>query len=113
MWGIFRDDELHEEVDILLGRTSQLMTHVLQLTDTVRLLTERINKMSAANDLLVAEVASLKDVVESAIALIAGLVGQFKNAATMEEVQAAIASIETQKQELADAVAAGTAPPVV
>ena len=69
--------------------------------------------MSAANDLLVAEVAGLKTVVGSAIALISGLVDQFKNAATMEEVEAAIADIEVQKQALADAVAAGTVPPVL
>lgn len=110
MWGIFRDNELHVKVDILLGRTSQLTAHVVDLTQAIKILLERVEKMSAANDLLVDEVAALKSVVESAVTLISGLVDQFKNAATMEEVQAIVAEIEVQKQFLADAVAAGTAP---
>ena len=64
--------------------------------------------MGAANDLLVSEVAGLTTVVESAIALINGFLAQIKDAATLAEVQAVVAEIETEKQKLADAVAANT-----
>ena len=71
-------------------------------------LEKRIEKMGTANDLLVSEVAGLTTVVESAIALINGFLAQIKNAATLAEVQAVVAEIETEKQKLADAVAANT-----
>ena len=72
------------------------------------LLTYEVRKMGAANDLLVSEVAGLTTVVESAIALINGFLAQIKDAATLAEVQAVVAEIETEKQKLADAVAANT-----
>jgi hypothetical protein len=67
-----------------------------------------MNAMSASTDLLVAEVAELKTVVDSAVLLIQGIADRFKNVTTMAEVEAVVADLEAQKTALADAVAQNT-----
>ena len=89
-------------------KVGQILGDLSDLSDKISTLTERIESMSAANDLLVNEVSGLKTVVASAVALINGFLDRFKDAATMTEVEAVIADIELSKQSLADAVAANT-----
>jgi hypothetical protein len=57
---------------------------------------------------LMDEVASMKTVVDSVVALIDGLIDQLKNANTDAEIQAVITELEAQKQELAAKVPVNT-----
>jgi hypothetical protein len=74
----------------------------------LNIILKEVWSMGAAIDLLKDEVASLTTVVESAIALIQGLVDRVKDAATLEEVQVVVAEIEAEKQALANKVAENT-----
>jgi hypothetical protein len=79
---LFRDDELHKKIDKLEV------------------------SMSAAMDLLMAEITDVRGVVDSTLLLIQKLVDKINSAATLEEVQAFVAELEVEEQKLADAVAA-------
>jgi hypothetical protein len=83
------------------GNLEWINVHLLQIR-------ERIVFMSASTDLLVAEVAELKTVVDSAVLLIQGIADRFKNVTTMAEVEAVVADLEAQKTALADAVTQNT-----
>jgi hypothetical protein len=82
---LFRDDELHKKVDILITKGEF---------------------MSQAMDLLTQEITDVRGVVDSTLALIQKLVDKVNNAATLEEVQQFVAELEVEEQKLADAVAA-------
>lgn len=79
---LFRDRELHTKIDNLEA------------------------SMSAAMDLLMAEITDVRGVVDSTLLLIQKLVDKINNAATLEEVQAFVTELEAEEQKLADAVAA-------
>jgi hypothetical protein len=93
-WNPFRDDDLHRKVDAL----AKILLNIQQ----------GVQSMTAAMQALMDEVASMKTVVDSVVALIDGLIDQLKNANTDEEIQAVITELEAQKQTLAAKVPVNT-----
>ena len=70
---------------------------------------KRIKCMNQAFERLTTEVAELRGVNESAVALITGLAAQIRDAAGNEEALNALAdSLDAETNRLADAVAANT-----
>ena len=85
---------------------------LMLFADTLEIVTtnfnRRLNRMSAKFEELELQVAEMEDVVESAVALITGLVEKLKTVTTEAELQTVITELEEAKMKLADAVVANT-----
>jgi len=86
---LFRDDELHKKVD-------NLLIHLILME----------YKMSLGFDVISAEVEATKGVVASVLVLIDKLVAGVQDAVTLEQAQTFATEFATERQKLADKVAA-------
>ena len=82
---------------------------VLGILNTLK---TEFTQMSAELDRLTASVTAIKDVADSAVALIAGLAQQIRDLANSPAALTALADqLDADKQELADAITANTPTP--
>ena len=98
MFWLFRDEEAHRKLNNILTVLMQIRTQGDQMTAALQELKDKVT--------------ALKGAVDSTKALLDWLVGQIKNADTLEDIQAIGADVAAETQVLADAVAANPIPVV-
>ena len=90
-------------------RPSQPKPQKLTLEDVIVLLQKELNQMSAALDRLTQEVHDMTDITEGALALIAGLADQIRNAVDDSAALTTLADdLDAARLKLADAISKNT-----